>query len=99
MNAPRKYTWTRPVVDGKPTTFVALGKRLGVPPDTASRRYRSLTGPVAMAQLRAWDKTRARRERRDERIRQARGTGAELKALALKHGLTPQRISQIDRFA
>lgn len=86
-----------PIVNGKPTTFVALGEKLGVDPNTVRMRYNVLPHPVTLAQLREWDKAAERREKRNATIikmrRQEHKTLAQIQKKFPE--LTLARIQQI----
>lgn len=89
-----------PIVNGKPTTFPQLAERLGIGKDGARSRYNRLIahGPVTMRALRAVDRAKAQREKRDARIVQERqGKRRPLWVVAARTGvnLSAQRIQQI----
>ncbi len=90
-----------PIVNGKPTTHVKLAERLGCGKDAARARYNKLLEegtPVTLGALRALDRMRQRREKRDERIiHERQHNRLELWEIAAKYGkgLTVQRIQQI----
>lgn len=89
-----------PIVNGKPTTFPQLAERLGIGKDGARFRYNQLAalGPVTMHDLRALDRAKARRAKRDARIiHERQANGRQLWSVAARVGgnLSPQRIQQI----
>lgn len=89
-----------PIVNGKATTFPKLAKKLGIGTDGARGRYNRLIedGPVTMHSLRAVDRAKAKREKRDARIVQERqGKRRPLWSVAARAGgkLSVQRIHQI----
>lgn len=89
-----------PIVNGKPTTFPQLAKRLGIGKDGARKRYNRLAelGSVTMHDLRAIDRDNARRKKRDARIvheRQANRRPLWSVAARVGGDLSLQRIQQI----
>lgn len=89
-----------PIVNGKPTTFPQLAERLGIGKDGARRRYNRLAplGPVTLHALRAEDRIKAARAKRDTRIIHERQIKRRpLWSVAARAGvdLSPQRIQQI----
>ena len=89
-----------PVVNGKPTTFPKLAKRLGIGKDGARKRYnqRADDGPVTFASLRKIDQVRAQRETRDARIiRERQQLRRPLLSVAARVGnrISVQRVQQI----
>lgn len=89
-----------PIVNGKATTFPELARKLGIGKDGARGRYNRLAelGPVTMHALRAIDRDKAQRKKRDARIVQERqGLRKPLWSVAARAGvnLSVQRIQQI----
>lgn len=93
-----------PIVNGKPTTFPALAKKLGIGKDGARARYNraAANGPVTLSALRAIDQLRARREKRDQRIVRERQTmRRSLVSVAARVGntITVQRVQRVQQIA
>jgi len=91
-----KRPYTRPVVDGKQTDLATLAIRLGVSVRTAQVRYHACVGRVTMRALRALDRERAARAKRDRRIvNRYLNHGKLLREAGSQHGLSAQRVHQI----
>lgn len=89
-----------PIVNGKPTTFPELAKKLGISEYAARGRYNkhAAIGDVSMRDLRALDRARKRMKKRNERIIHLRqNMRRELWSVGARLGtkLSVQRIQQI----
>lgn len=91
-----------PIVNGKATTFPELAKKLGLTKDGARGRYDSLVAAgntnITMQDLRAIDRMRARRAKRDARIiHERQNRRRELWSVQARVGakVSIQRIQQI----
>jgi len=86
-----------PEVDGKETTFAALGKKLGISADAAEKRVAALKDkdlPVSITLLRSFDKRKAEADKRRRRIlRFSDKTPAS--DVALKVGCSARYVQQV----
>lgn len=90
-----------PIVNGKATTFPKLAKKLGIGKDGARKRYNLLAEAgeeVTMYALRAVDRVKARRAKRDARIvHERQNMRRELWSVQARVGtnISIQRVQQI----
>lgn len=93
MRAPKEH----PIVDGRQTTFVALGELYNRDKQTMANRYRKCEPPVTHAQLRAMDIAHDKMVKRDLGICKLFAKGKGSRAIAAQLGLSQRRVQQILR--